>query len=272
MRSRLPFDLPTVALLGAMLALFGGNVALYYAADWPWPVHVVLGTLAIHLSFTIWHEAVHRNAARDARWNDAIGVLGMLPYLAPFHLEKWLHLQHHALLNRPEDPNTLYADGPYWQMPLRYLRVLRFAKERLRDDPRTRAQRHLDRLPLALFAGTLAVAVRAGALVDLVILWLLPLALSKLVMDWYINWLPHTGLPPDRDRGTRILDIRWLTPLLLGHNYHAIHHLWPNLPWHRYRATFVERRAALALRGVPIETRLSGWPVHELDRRDPVAR
>ena len=62
-------------------------------------------------------------------------------------------------------------------------------------------------------------------------------------MDWYINWLPHAGLPPDRYRGTRIVDVAWLTPLVLGHNYHAIHHLWPNLPWHRYRAD-LQREAA----------------------------
>jgi beta-carotene hydroxylase len=268
MRSPLPFDLPTALLLVAMFALLAGNVALYYLAVWPWPVHVALGTLAIHLSFTIWHEAVHRNASRIGWLNDAIGVLGMLPYMAPFHLEKWFHLQHHALLNRREDPNFIYANGPYWQMPLRYLRVLRFAKERLRDDPRSRAERWVDRLPLALVAGILVATLWSGAFLDLVILWLLPFALSKLVMDWYINWLPHTGLPPDRYRGTRILDIPWLTPLVLGHNYHAIHHLWPNLPWHRYRPVFAERCAQLRERGVPIETRLTGWPVHDPARRD----
>ena len=107
---------------------------------------------------------MHRNASRQAWLNDAIGMLGILPYMAPFYLEKWFHLQHHALLNRREDPNFIYTDGPYWQMPLRYLRVLRFARERMRDDPRSRAERWLDRVPPALALVVVVAALWPGAL------------------------------------------------------------------------------------------------------------
>jgi fatty acid desaturase len=263
---RTEFDPGTVLLLVAMYALFAGNVALYFLARLAWPLHVLLGAVAIHLSFTIWHEAAHRNASRYVWLNDAIGVLAILPYMAPFYLERWFHLQHHALLNRPDDPNFIYTDGPFWRMPLRYLRVLRFALERMRDDPRSPAERRIDLIPPLLAAGVVLASLWWGALVPLVVLWLLPFALSKLVMDWYINWLPHAGLPPDRYAGTRILDLAWLTPLVLGHNYHAVHHLWPNLPWHRYRATFAQRRAQLVERGVPIEKHLPRWSSHGLVR------
>ena len=256
MRAKPPFDIPTALVLAAMYALLAGNVWLYLESPLPWPLHVLVGTLAIHLAFTVWHEAVHRNASRIGWLNDAIGVLGALPYMAPFYLEKWFHLQHHALLNRPDDPNYIYTDGPLWRLPLRYVRILRYARARMRDDPRSRTERWIDRLPLVLVVAIAATALARGAFVDLLVLWALPFALSKLVMDWYINWLPHAGLPPDRYAGTRIVDVAWLTPLVLAHNYHAIHHLWPNLPWHRYPATFREKQAALRERGVPIETRL----------------
>jgi beta-carotene hydroxylase len=77
-------------------------------------------------------------------------------------------------------------------------------------------------------------------------------------MDWYVNYLPHVGLPADRFLGTRIVDVSWLTPFLLAHNYHAIHHLWPTLPWHRYVDRYHTRRDYLVAHGVPIETRLIG--------------
>jgi fatty acid desaturase len=259
MRAKLPCDLPTVLLLAAMYAVGLGNAWLWFHAPLPWPLHVLLGTLAIHLAFTVWHEAVHRNASRLGWLNDAIGVLGALPYMAPFYLEKWFHLQHHALLNKPDDPNYIYTDGPLWRLPLRYLRILKYARERMRDDPRTTAERWIDRLPLALVGSVALVVVWRGAWVDFAVLWFLPFVLSKLVMDWYINWLPHAGLPPDRYKGTRIVDVAWLTPLVLGHNYHAIHHLWPNLPWHRYRAVFGEKQAHLREKGVPIEKRAFGF-------------
>jgi beta-carotene hydroxylase len=85
-----------------------------------------------------------------------------------------------------------------------------------------------------------------------------PVVIAKLVMDWYINYLPHVGLPPHRFRGTRIIDLPWFTPLVLGHNYHAIHHLWPTIPWHGYKSTFREKQAYLREHGVPIEHGFSG--------------
>ena len=60
----------------------------------------------------------------------------------------------------------------------------------------------------------------------------------------------HSDLHPAQD------DWPTRTPLVLGHNYHAIHHLWPNLPWHRYRGVFRERLDWLERHGVPIEHRV----------------
>jgi fatty acid desaturase len=37
------------------------------------------------------------------------------------------------------------------------------------------------------------------------------------------------------------------------HNYHAIHHLWPTIPWHRYRAVFRRKLGYLQEHRVPIE-------------------
>lgn len=250
---------PTIALLLGMYVLLVGNFAVHWTTPGPLWVHVAVSTLAIHLAFTIWHEGVHRNVSRRDAVNDAVGVLGALPYMAPFHLEKWFHLQHHALLNQKQDPNAIYTDGPFWTIPLRYLRVLRYARERLPEDPRTPAQKRVDLAIPLLVLGAYAVALWQGVFLDLVWLWFVPVVIAKLIMDWYINYLPHVGLPADRHGGTRVVDVAWLTPLVLGHNYHAIHHLWPHLPWNRYRATFRERRESLRERGVPIETRVTGY-------------
>ena len=103
---------------------------------------------------------MHRNASRVGWLNDAIGVLGMLPYMAPFYLEKWFHLQHHALLNRRDDPNYIYTDGPYWQLPLRYVRVLRYARRAHARRP-AQPRRALDRPPAARARGRAASFARA---------------------------------------------------------------------------------------------------------------
>ena len=250
-------DWRTLLLLGVMYAVFVGNFVLHGSSPSLLVVHILVATVAIHLAFTVWHEGVHQAVSK--RWwvNDAVGILGVFPYMAPFYVEKWFHLQHHALLNRRDDPNFIYTDGPLWKMPLRYLRVLRYARERMRDDPRTEGQKIADRVPMGAVVGIYGIALWQGVFLDVVLLWFVPFVLSKLVMDWYINYLPHVGLPPDRFQGTRIIDVGWLKIALLGHNYHAIHHLWPAIPWHRYRATFVEKLDYLREHEVPIQTRIS---------------
>ena len=249
-------DWPTLSLLAAMYAVLVGNFTLYWSSPLPLVLHVLISTAAIHLAFTVWHEGVHQTVSRKRRVNDAVGILGVFPYMAPFYVEKWFHLQHHALLNRRDDPNFIYVDGPFWQIPFRYLRILRFARRRMRDDSRTRHQKIADAISASVVVCLYGAALWRGVFLDLILLWLVPVVASKLIMDWYINYLPHAGLPPDRFRGTRIVDVPWLTVVLLGHTHHAIHHLWPAIPWHRYLATFEQKRDYLREHGVPIETRV----------------
>jgi len=251
-------DWPTLALLLAMYLVLIGNFVWYRLAPLPLLAHVAIAAGAIHLAFTIWHEAVHRNVSHRPWINHVVGVLGMFPYMTPYFMQRWIHLEHHARLNEREDPNFIYIDGPFWKIPLRYPRALGYARKLLTRDPRQPGERLSDAVSVAAVTSLFALAWWLGALRDVLWLWLLPVVIAKLVMDWYINYLPHVGLPPGRFQGTRIVDLPWLTPLVLGHNYHAIHHLWPSLPWHVYRAVFREKIDYLREHGVPIEHGISG--------------
>lgn len=251
-------DWGTILLLCAMYAVLLGNVALYRWAPLPLWCHVLVAAAGIHLAFTVWHEGVHRNVARQSWVNTTVGILGIFPYMAPYFFQRWIHLAHHKRLNQVSDPNRIYADGPFWKMPLRYPRAVRYAHSVVREDPRTRTERLSDALTIVVIVGIFVWAWQAGTLGDALLLWALPVVLAKVVMDWYINYLPHVGLPADRFLGTRIVDVPWLTPLVLGHNYHAIHHLWPGIPWHRYRTVFHDKRDYLVGHGVPIENWVFG--------------
>jgi fatty acid desaturase len=251
-------DLPTLLLLLAMYALLFGNVALYYTRPLPALAHVAIGALAIHLAFTVWHEAVHGTVSRTQRVNDVVGVLGMLPYMTPYFMQRWVHLEHHRKLNNEDDPNFIYTNGPLLTLPLRYPRALAYGKKLLKVDPRTRGEKVSDLLTTVLVGSVFLAAAVSGRLLDFVVLWFAPVVIAKLVMDWYINYLPHRGLPPDRFAGTRIIAVAWFTPLVLNHNYHAIHHLWPTVPWHRYRQIYRKKLGYLKEHGVPIEQRVFG--------------
>jgi ring-1,2-phenylacetyl-CoA epoxidase subunit PaaE len=256
-RPPLKLDRNTLLLLLVQWLVFVGNIGAAVALSWPVWIHVVVGFLPIHVAFTIWHEAAHGTVANRRFINNAVGVAGMLPYMTPYFIQRNVHLDHHKYLNEPgRDPNEIYAGGPFWQLPLRYLRLAAHARRAVRDDPRTRGQRISDTLFLGVVVGVWGIAIWQGVFTALFFAWLLPMAIAKVVMDWYINYLPHVGLPADRFAGTRIVDVSWLTPLLLGHNYHAVHHLWPTIPWHGYLARFRDRRDYLEEHRVPIEHRV----------------
>lgn len=260
MASKRP-DLRTLLLLGAMYALLGGNAALYYLHPLHPVAHVLLSALAIHLAFTVWHEAVHGTVFRSQRGNDLVGVVGMLPYMTPYFMQRWVHLEHHRKMNLPDDPNYIYLDGPLLTLPFRYPRALAYGKKVLKADPRAPWEKKSDLATTALIGMVYLGALVTGHLVDILVLWFVPVVVAKLVMDWYVNYLPHRGLPADKFLGTRVIEIGWLTPLLLNHNYHAVHHLWPTVPWHRYRQIYRKKHEYLTSHGVPIEHRVFGsWP------------
>ena len=253
----LKLDRHTLLLLLAQWILFVGNVAAALTNPFHPLVHVAIGFVPVHLAFTIWHEAVHGTVS-NRRWvNNVVGVLGMFPYMTPYFMQRNVHLDHHKYLNETgRDPNLIYASGPFWQLPLRYLKLFSYAKKVTAEDPRTAAMKVSDLFFLAVVVGAFLAALLAGVLFELVVAWLVPMALAKVVMDWYVNYLPHVGLPPDRFAGTRIIEASWLTPLILAHNYHAIHHLWPTIPWHGYIPRYDEKRDYLVENGVPIERRV----------------
>ena len=147
-----------------MYVLMIGNFALYQVAPLPWWIHVAVGVMGIHISFTTWHEAVHKNLSDKSWVCDLAGFIGIFPYMAPYYVERWFHLQHHTLLNQSDDPNKIYTDGPFWQIGFRYLRILSFARERMVNDPRTPLEKRLDSLPPLLILGLYATAWFQGVL------------------------------------------------------------------------------------------------------------
>ena len=39
--------------------------------------------------------------------------------------------------------------------------------------------------------------------------------------------------------------------MLLGQNYHLVHHLWPNVPWYYYESAYYQMKPLLDANGSP---------------------
>ncbi len=268
------FQHPGVAWpsLGLLLLLWGlllGQLAWFPAdplalLDHPsgWArllAHMAIGALALNLSFTVWHDAVHGLVFRPRWANDLVGWLGAFPAFIPWFTIRRGHLLHHAHTNHPElDPDHWFLGGSLWSLPLRYPEGIRRTRRLVEAGGQPAAERWADRGQLLL--ALLAAVGLAYWVHPLAVLfgWFLPKGIAMWIHAWYVNVLPHRGLPPQRFLDTRILDLPWLAPLFLMHQYHGLHHAWAGVPWYRYRRAFLAKQDDLIRRGAPIQRGFTG--------------
>ena len=104
--------------------------------------------------------------------------------------------------------------------------------------------------------GVLVWAAVTGNFGKLFLVWLGPALIAVLFWALSFDFLPHYAYGShERYRDTRIYPGRFLNALLLGQNYHLIHHLWTTIPWYRYQRVFDQIEDELVERGARIEWR-----------------
>jgi ring-1,2-phenylacetyl-CoA epoxidase subunit PaaE len=251
--TRFGLDVRTVGLFTTMSVGLVANFAATVAGWVPLPVAVMVSVLLLNCSFTVWHEAVHGTIANRRSLNDAIGFVAAWLAMIPFFMIREIHWLHHRFTNDPaRDPDYWFIDGPFWRLPLRYPEGIKRMRQMYRSVPNHRRRQLFDRLGQLAIAALFFAAWRVGVLTELVLVWLLPKVISMFVHAWYVNYLPHHGCDAERYTSTRVIDVGWLQPLMLFHNYHGLHHAFPTVPWHRYEDAFAEKQAFLVSQGVPI--------------------
>lgn len=247
---------PTFWVAVAMIVGWSIGWIGYLSGAVPAWAAVCANTVADYLGFTVLHESVHRVNLRNRRVNDLLGWLpaGMLAFTYPvFRIS---HLNHHAHTNDPRrDPDHWVSHRPrillpFWLVSTAFnYRVLFF-----RNGWGTARQRWsqviLDAL---LVVGTIIAAATGNLVAALVVFWI-PWLLAGMFLIYAFDYLPHRPFEStERYKDTRIQPGRLRHAVLLGQNYHLIHHLWVSVPWFSYREVFVELEPQLRSQGARID-------------------
>ena len=237
---------------------------------WWLPAALLLHGLCLVSLFAAMHECVHYSAFRSRRLNEVVGWLAGLGILFNATYYRQFHFAHHRFAQDPaRDPELLTAPPPrsraaYWwrasALPYWTARVNNLARlARGRFDGldfvpaavRPEIVRSVRLMILVLVAVACAsLALRTDALIWY---WLLPLALGLPFLRLYLL-SEHTGYSEDDDglTNTRTTVSVWPVRFLMWNlPYHAEHHLFPSIPFHRLPAThrFLRRHLAVVAPG-----------------------
>lgn len=244
--------MPTL-LLGLFAAMLWCYAFMAYSSgDAGALITIALAALGSFLMFTVVHEASH-GAVSNIPWlNALIGRFSMLFVAAygAYPLFRYAHESHHWHTNEGAefDPDSWVLNGPRWQRVLRFatidLAYLLFYARHYTHRP-ARELREAVFVAVAALVALIFIA-DAGHLSTLMICYLIPQRIALTALAWWFDWLPHHGLSEsaksNRFRATRNrLGLDWLmTPIMLGQNYHLVHHLNPSVPFYRLRPLWRE--------------------------------
>ena len=68
----------------------------------------------------------------------------------------------------------------------------------------------------------------------------------------FFDYLPHRPFKEtSRWKNARVYPSWLLNILLLGQNYHLIHHLWPSVPWYNYKSAYTQMKPLLDVNDAP---------------------
>ena len=249
---------PTVSLFVVAAGGFAAGTAGLIAGVLPTAFVVPWNAICLYLSFTVMHDATHGTAHRSKKVGLALGRICGLALLAPLPIFWGVHHEHHGHTNDPaRDPDLFVAMGPAWFRPFSLALAIpgyRWHFYRRRMWRNREAFREALACDLSLLA-LLLWAFVAGPADVVLTAWIGPLLLAAMWLAFAFDYLPHYPHGAQaRYYDTRVYPGRWANRLLLGQNYHLIHHLWTTIPWYHYQQVFQEIEPQLRERGCAI-----GW-------------
>ncbi|MGI2906924.1 beta-carotene hydroxylase [Tolypothrix sp. VBCCA 56010] len=240
---------PTLLMLLTAVTMFVLSNFGYWMWEWQHWLCFSVNTIALHIAGTVIHDACHQSAHRNRVINAILGHVSALMLVFAFPVFTRVHLQHHAHVNDPENDPDHYVStgGPLWLLPVRFLyhEVFFFQRQLWRKNELI--EWFLSRLFVAVI---FYISVQYHFLGYILNFWFIPSAVVGLALGLFFDYLPHRPHEErDRWKNARVYPNRILNILIMGQNYHLIHHLWPSIPWYNYQPTYYMMKPLLDEKG-----------------------
>jgi ferredoxin-NADP reductase/fatty-acid desaturase len=239
----------TIGLFVAIVLGYGLVLTAAMMGDLPYTGSSLICGVLAYTSFTVMHDASHGAIFEvDSRLKileTALGWAASLPLLvAPYSLFKKVHERHHAFTNDPgRDPDHFTFGDKWYQVLLNCLfipvRYHLLALGTLRQIKMFRDTYLSTVLYFIMVIGSLTMLVNLGYATQVVCFAIIPTLIATVLLTLFFDYFPHHSHKSlGRFHNTGMYPGKWLNVLLLGQNYHLIHHLYPRVPWYKYREVY----------------------------------
>lgn len=275
------FAWPTVLLGLAIPTIMAAALWGWVAGTLPFLICFFILFVTTFAGYTIVHEAAHGNISGNHKnlvWlNNLVGTLNAIVIIVPLSTHRPEHLMHHRHTNDPaHDPDCVKQS----ELEMGFFGFLLFA---IRFDLNAIFYGILDHgngakittgtkvkfaLELAIALGWRIAVLTQVPLVDGLVMIVLSWYLAALTLIYWFAYRPHLPYQTtDRYRNTNSFHVPlWARPFqwfLLGQDLHAIHHLFPRVPFYHYRKLFRDIEPIMRAHDAPIIGAFNRKPVAE---------
>jgi fatty acid desaturase len=246
-------DVPGLRQAAAHVGLLVATGALIWAmrgSPLIWPAMLLHGIVLVFL-FAPLHECIHRTAFKLRAYNDAFGFVAGLLLLLPQEYFRAFHFAHHRFTQDPaRDPELgspkprkvgqwlwQVSGLPYWLAEIRSIAghaLGKLPETFYTNDRQGRAVIAEARVALAVYAAVAAISLWTRSDAALVY-WVVPALLGQPALRLYLM-AEHTLCPLSDDmlQNTRTTYTNGIVRFLAWNmTYHAEHHAFPAVPFHR---------------------------------------
>lgn len=234
---------PTVTLLAVAQATIISIWYLCLNEVLPLWVGCVINIVAYYALFTPAHDSMHKSVSKKGWVNDLVLWLTASTFI-PGNSGKLLglmHMQHHRFTNDALDPDHALVMNAKQALLLWFFWDFRYIYVYFQNKSAYPSYSNV-KLWFELTLGlSLVVLLAIFFPIEVLLLWFIPTR----VMVWliclvfmYLPHVPHTHLQSEAPYQATLIREGWgwlLTPLMMYQNYHLVHHLYPTIPFYRYK-------------------------------------
>ena len=254
------FAWKTVCLAFVVIVGFFSVVVLSITGGLSIPVAVAINIVLGFLAYTPMHECIHNNIAGDReglRWlEQGIGWVCGFILVGPLPSFRRSHNLHHGNTNIPEaDPGCWMSERSALMIAFKCMTALPHAYVLFFLETDLLAKWKRVGLFLVVVLVAVALAFESGILFEISLVWLFSGWMGVSVAAFLFDWVPHAPYDStSRFTVARVLHVPGLKWLMVGHNYHLMHHLWPKVPFYHYFDLFIVAQPLLSEKGCRVET------------------